>query len=142
MKVSRRGVTRIVLLTKNYAIKFPRFDYGWRLFIEGIRANLNEREIWMIANIPDNDLTTIKQYLCPIIWTSWGAWIVVMKRANPIPTQRVWTHRLNTIIDIVRQYIGDQKDDNYGTLNGDIVMFDYGCTNVDYFSGQKDPTYK
>lgn len=134
MKLSRRGITRLVILTKKYAIKFPRFDFGWRLFIEGIRANLNEREFWMIANIPGNELhDRALPHICPIIWSSPMAWIIVMPRCENVglfgcPTQLVGL-------------VGDLKSDNCGWYDGRVVMFDYGSTNIDKFENQQKVIY-
>ncbi|EDQ2390356.1 hypothetical protein RU50_001275 [Salmonella enterica subsp. enterica] len=42
MEIKTNGVTRTVILVGRYAVKFPAFHYGYAMFIEGIRANLNE----------------------------------------------------------------------------------------------------
>lgn len=141
MKLNTNGVTRLVILTENYAIKFPRFDYGWRLFIEGVRSNLNERELWKIAQVPGNKINNVKSYLCPVIWTSWGAWIIVMPKCEPAKTPAEFAEIWITAFNVLYGIVGDIKDDNFGYLKGLPVMFDYGCTNIDYFEGQKDPTY-
>lgn len=138
MKLIKTGITRLVILTKRYAIKFPRFDYGWRLFIEGIRANLNEREFYEIANIPDNQLTKALPHICPILWSSWGAWIIVMPRCSPLILTDIKTRDVFLVLE---KLVGDHKDDNYGILNGKVVMFDYGSTNIDYFENQKEVIY-
>jgi len=115
MIINRTGATRIVLLTDNYAIKIPNFLSGWKLFVKGILANLNEREFWTVAD------PRYKQWLCPIVWGSWGAWIVVMKRANRKPDMdpRLAFKELEHVV-------GDHKEDNYGMLDGRVVMIDYG----------------
>lgn len=136
MKIIKTGVTRWVILTRKYAIKVPRPDYGWRLFIEGVRANLNEREFYQIAQIPDNELTKALPYICPILWASWGAWIVVMPRCKPLLPETARECFL-----MMEKLVGDHKDDNYGVFNGKVVMFDYGSTNIDYFEGQKEVIY-
>lgn len=145
MKVCTNGITRIVFLTRRHAIKIPRLNYGWRLFIDGIRANLNEVELWRIAQVPGNQVTRVRRYLCPIVWSSWGGWIVVMKRAEPIV---MTTHASYQNFAIRRAFlemekiVGDHKDDNYGTIDGEPVMVDYGSANIDIFEGQRSPTYK
>lgn len=40
--VDRKGATRIVILTRNYAFKIPNFHDGYSLFIRGILCNLQE----------------------------------------------------------------------------------------------------
>lgn len=42
IQLNRQGCTRTVLLIGNYALKFPCLHYNYRMFIEGIRANLSE----------------------------------------------------------------------------------------------------
>lgn len=130
MRLIKKGVTRWVLLTEKYAIKFPRFDYGWRLFIEGIRANLNEREFYEIANIPDNELTKALPYICPIHFASWGAWIIVMPRCKPLTHGPLSDELAREAFLVLEKLVGDHKDDNYGVHNGNIVMFDYGALSA------------
>lgn len=146
MVLKKNGITRLVILTKKYAIKFPRFDYGWRLFIEGIRANLNEREFWKIANIPDNELTKALSHICPILWCSWGAWLLIMPRVEPLSEldlpEQDGLYQTREAFLVLERLVGDHKDDNYGIYNGRVVMFDYGCTNIDYFENQKEIIYK
>lgn len=123
----KTGITRIVILTDKYAIKFPRVDYGWRLFIEGIRANLNEREFYDIARIPENELTKALPHICPILWASLGAWIIVMPKCDPLLFDDLKTREAFLVLE---KLVGDHKDDNYGILDGKVVMFDYGSTRI------------
>ncbi len=38
------GVTRTVFLCGRLAFKLPCMRYGWRLFLQGLLANMQERE--------------------------------------------------------------------------------------------------
>lgn len=42
MEINKKGVTRTVILTGRYALKFPSLHHTYAMFIEGIKANLNE----------------------------------------------------------------------------------------------------
>ena len=44
MKLINTGVTRHVILVGSYAVKIPRLNYGYRLFILGLLANHQEHE--------------------------------------------------------------------------------------------------
>lgn len=124
MKVIKTGITRTVILTKSYAIKFPfpRKGYGWLNFVKGIIANINERDIWNLTKIEDcYFIQDAKPFLCPIIWSSWGAWIIVMPRCVPLKNGTEYR-----VIPELRDICGDHKIDNYGLFNGNLVCLDYG----------------
>lgn len=117
------GCTRIVLILKKIVIKIPNFTYSWENFLKGLIANITERNSWEYANIPDSYNYRYRDLLCPIIWSSWGAWIVIMKRARVLTDEEY----LSTNLKIHKYYYaGDDKSDNYGYLNGKIVKIDYG----------------
>lgn len=154
MKLIKTGVTRWVFLTQKYAIKLPRPDYGWRLFVEGIRANLNEQEFYNIAKIPDNQLSKALPHICPILWVSWGSWIIIMPRCEPLIIglvkfetrtgdirHQLLSNSARECFLVMEKLVGDHKDDNYGIYNGKVVMLDYGSTNIDLYEGQKEVIY-
>lgn len=74
-----------------------------------------ERDTWR---------NTKSALLCPVIWASWGGWIVVMQRV-----ETVFTDETGQEIDytkwIVEGFGGDDKPDNYGTLAGKVIKLDY-----------------
>ena len=49
IKINLQGCTRTVFLSKKYAFKIPTFK-SYKLFINGIQANLEER-VWTTLNI-------------------------------------------------------------------------------------------
>lgn len=108
----REGCYRIVFLIGKYAIKIPNFRYEWRHFIYGIYSNIQEYNGWTYTKNP---------LLCPVIWKSFGCFIIVMKRCDPISSA--------VLIDYEKWeeigFGGDDKHDNYGYLNGRIVKLDY-----------------
>jgi hypothetical protein len=127
--IMRKGATRVVLLTKKYAIKFPRF-YGWEHFLRGLLANMQEVEF-----------NTMKdERLCPVKFYIPGGWLLVMPRCTPITEQTF----LN--LDIARFWPNESEDyhpdnecdprgfnapvenkqDSFGWYNGEIVAIDYG----------------
>lgn len=69
----RRGVTREVFLIGAFAIKLPSFR-GWRFFLMGLLANLQERE-FAKTGWPE---------LCPVLWMAPGGFLSIMPRCQPL----------------------------------------------------------
>ena len=129
MKWNRRGVTREVFIFKSFVIKIPSYRYSWQHFLCGLLANIKEGQCWRYNKFN----IEIQHLLCPVIWTSWGGWILIMKKAdvegfcdyvrslpetdNPNDIYKKW-------FDVGLQ--GDDKADNYGYYNNKIVKIDYG----------------
>lgn len=109
LKVNQQGVTRIVFLTKNYAIKMPRIRYGWKHFIQGVYSNLSEHECWSISKN--------ENYLCPVLF-SFGGFIIIMPRLKICGTDR-------EVKDVVQEEGDDFKPCNYGHYKGKVVCVDY-----------------
>lgn len=111
--INSEGITRWVIVLHSVAIKVPKLKYGWKYFLQGLLANINEKDTWQ--NHPRKDL------LCPVKWCSWGGWVLVMRKAIPCPEE--------TEIDFSKWIEaglgGDDKPDNYGFLNSKIVKLDY-----------------
>jgi len=123
MRLITHGITRLVILTDKYAIKIPK-PRVWNHFLRGLLASMEERLIWEIACIDDkvnNHLWDCKEHLCPVVWCSWGGWILVMKRAEELDPDEHWEK-----IQVLEKLCGDHKRDNYGKIDGKLVMFDYG----------------
>lgn len=106
----RQGVTRVVYLTKKYAIKFPRIFKGWKMFIQGMFSNLSEYECWKC---------TESEFLCPVLY-SFGGFFIIMPRVTTDLT-----------MDEINKALPDEDPgedrhwNNYGRLNGKIVCIDY-----------------
>lgn len=108
MKIIQTGITRVVFLTKNYAIKVPRWHYGWANFIAGIYSNLSETQCWK---------ATKSEHLCPILF-SFGGFIVIMPRIKICKTE-------SEITSIPNEEGIDRKPDNYGYYFNKVVCVDY-----------------
>jgi hypothetical protein len=119
-QLNKQGVTRTVLLIGPYAIKLPCLHYGWRNFLQGLLANMQERQ-WATMNLP---------ILCPIVFSLPGGFLNVMPRCR-ILTDAEWQDYAEMAISPEEER-GDfvvpveHKSDSYGWLNGRIVAVDYG----------------
>jgi hypothetical protein len=117
VRVDRTGCTRIVLLTQRYAIKLPNFLNGWRLFLTGLLANMQERQ-FVATGWPE---------LCPVLFSLPGGWLVVM------PCVRVMNEDEFTTFDAA-SFCGrldgtvpaEMKSNSFGFLDGRVVAIDYG----------------
>lgn len=116
MEINRRGATRVVILTRRWAIKIPSF-VEWRLFLHGLLANMQER-VWNQASFPE---------LCPIAFSIPGGWLVVMQRAQPL-TEEEWEDFDVEGFCNQEDYLvpAEHKRDSFGKLDGRIVAVDYG----------------
>lgn len=117
----RTGITRDVLLTPRWAIKFPTTKYGLRMWCRGVLANESEKEWSKIEG------------LNPVVRSF--AFVNVYRRAEPMPDNLMIDYG-SLCPDFVP--IGDRKPDNIGLVNGRWVWidFDYSwngprCPNCD-----------
>lgn len=125
-KINRRGCTRLVIESKNVVIKIPNFTYSWEHFIKGILGNINEVKTWRIANIKDSHTYDYRHLICPIVWSSWGSWVLIMKRVKTLSFDE-WDKIEDVDISMHKKYFeGDDTMSNYGFLDGKIVKIDYG----------------
>lgn len=106
----RQGVTRTVLLIGPYALKFP-LGKSWRMSLYGLLSNMQEAT-WARRRLP---------ILCPVVWSVPGGWLVVMRRAEPYPRDRPLPEALFEHYPWM-----DLKHENFGLLNGQVVVVDYG----------------
>jgi hypothetical protein len=115
VEINRQGITRVVLLTKRYAFKFPRLVYGWEMFLNGLLANLSEQD-W--GNYHDAFLIPN-----PVIRAAPGGFCNVYRRAAQLPvnyqTAKYWFDW---------SPYGDIKEEHLGVVNGRIVLLDYAMT--------------
>jgi hypothetical protein len=113
-----RGVTRTVLVTKNYAIKVPRFYKckGHRVwtFVRAWAANISERD-W-------SDYEEAEGQICPVINSYLGGLINVYPRAEVCTDDDVvdmlWPH-------MTFKTPSDRKATNFGWYKGKFVWLDY-----------------
>ena len=114
--VRRHGTTRTVWLIGRWAIKVPSCC-KWRLFLHGLLANLQERSF----------SATRWAKLCPVLWSTPGGWLLVMRRARPLTRAEwdafdpePWCQEEDYVIP------AEHKMDSFGVLDGRIVAVDYG----------------
>lgn len=121
MNIERKGITRIVLVFNTFVIKIPNFTYCWAHFLQGLLSNINESKTWKYNKN--------KHLLCPVIWTSYGGWILIMKKAIVCR----WLSENGEEIDYSKWTAvdlgGDDKSQNYGVYKDRIVKIDYGQLN-------------
>jgi hypothetical protein len=113
------GITRTVILTKRYAIKFPAIRNGWRMFLYGLLSNTDEQRFTCLAD---------QFKLCPTIFSLPGGWMNVQPRCQPL-TDDEWSTIAHLWEPGVSDWCGmscDFKRDNFGTLDGEIILLDYG----------------
>ncbi len=122
MKLDWRGGSRLVILTKNYAIKIPKFTYTWEHFIKGILSNLREIKLYKLILKGDKHWIDVAEYFAPIVWSSWGGFIVVMIRAD---TSKVKTKDILLLQKMLKYLVNDLTDDNIGKINNKVVCIDY-----------------
>ena len=110
------GASRFVILTDNYAFKFPRLDrrneYGWlQNVMRSLCANIVEWVLWD---------RTRADTLGPIVFHIPCGLLNVMPRAI-----RATEADLN-LIDFENLTVGaERKADSWGWLNGRLVAIDY-----------------
>ena len=111
------GVTRAVLLVGPWAIKFPTVIYGWRLFLLGLLANMQERQ-FSRTGWPE---------LCPVLWSLPGGWLVIMRRAKEMTALEFERIDLEKWVDRGEYVVpAEIKQDSFGWLDGKLVAVDYG----------------
>lgn len=120
--MSREGITRIVFVFRDIVIKVPNFTYSWRHFLTGMIANITEKETWnfSLLGVPEYVSSDL---LAPVLWASWGGWVLVMKRVQQFDEN---DKELIDLSEHIRCIPGDDKITNYGMLDGRVVKFDYG----------------
>jgi|GEM_PF-1149949 len=114
------SVSRIVLLVGGYAFKFPTM-HSWRLFLLGLLANMQEKEF--------SDMKHPK--MCPVLFSIFGGFLSVMKRATPITKEQydsldysTWINEPEVIIPV------ENKHSSFGMIDGRIVAIDYGSSHT------------
>lgn len=129
----RRGLTRTVIVTKNHAIKIPRLSSGgngftgtlWG-FARGILANQGEADWWTWAQQTGDHV-----HLCPVLRSWLGGIINVYPRAEPYdpgPEIRMAMFERRYFPVEMTPIPSDNKPDNYGYVNGTLVIIDYDMT--------------
>lgn len=122
MHLNRKGVTRLVIVFRNVVIKVPNFTCQWSHFLQGLLSNIRESRTWKACNSEN------KHLLCPVLWASFGGWILIMKRVDKCleyddyDKYDISAHR--------RHFEGDDTISNYGLIGNRLVKIDYGQVNT------------
>jgi hypothetical protein len=123
MKINRQGITRIVILTKRYAIKIPNFTYCQQHILWGLLGNLNE------ANVSKNK--QVAHRICPVLFHLPLGLLVVMPRVevlNDLQYHLYYKDIQSLLYDVNEDSIisAESKSDSYGFYKGNVVVIDYG----------------
>lgn len=108
------GVTRFVILIGPCAFKLPQLKYGWRMFLRGLLSNMTEAEFAPLAD---------ELALSPTVFSIWGGFLNVQRRCVPL-TDEQW--RPMSRLKKWRGLDCDYKRDNFGMLDGRVVLLDFG----------------
>lgn len=122
IRVNRKGVTRIVIELKTVVVKIPNFTCQWNHFLLGVIGNIQESQTWKWNSGLYEKGTS--HLLCPVLWCSWGGWILVMQKAKTLSRQD-WENMQEYTTEHRKHYGGDDNMANYGILNGKLVKLDY-----------------
>lgn len=133
----RHGVTRMVILTKRYAIKMPRLDSGFSLLLTGWLGNRQENKCWQHAKgwkCTKGDVHNDPQlHLAPVYRMYFLGLVLVMGRCKEI-TQEEGKAFIEAEVkgSATREgtfdwtyWCTDHHSGNFGRYEGRIVCLDY-----------------
>ena len=116
IKIKLNGVTRIVFLVGNYAIKIPNFLYSHQHFLQGCYANWSERTY--CKQMKGIEELSIK--VTPTIFCFLFGLLSIQKRCNPLERDLTEAE-----VEYFKHQTTDVKKENFGILNGVVVCIDY-----------------
>ena len=115
MRVVTKGVTRLVLLIGNFAIKIPNFTCQHNHFLHGCYANWSERLYpKMFKNMPEIEKVAPTYFCAWFGLISIQARVVELDRHLTADEKQYFEHQTTDI-----------KKENFGYLNGRLVCIDY-----------------
>jgi hypothetical protein len=115
--VNREGTTRIVFVSTTRVFKVPNFMSGWRLFLCGLLANMQERQFGALG----------WDELCPVFWSIPGGWLVVMPRARVMSDAEFASFDVTEFCEREDYVVpAEHKSNSFGFLENRIVAIDYG----------------
>lgn len=118
MKLIKTGGTRLVILTKNYAIKIPRF-YSWKSFLTGLICNISEYEFSKINH----------KNLCPVRYGNSLGIVLVMHRAELINDENLFAIEMDNLRNLI-------EGDDYSDLDFDFFEYDGTMKNFGFYNGR------
>lgn len=110
----KHGTTRVVFLLGRYAIKVPT-NVSWKLFLCGLLGNMQEVQF-----------SPLSAKLCPVTFSIWGGFLVVMKRAEPITREQFFAIETDWFEEGDLSLPVEFKQCSFGVLDGQLVAVDYG----------------
>lgn len=105
IKYCNHGITRLVLLIGNWAIKVPNFEYEHRHFLLGCYTNWQERDYTKVWN----SYPPMGKMIAPTVWCSWFGLVSIQKRVLPLG-RGLTEEEKKSFEDIC----SDIKPDNFG----------------------------
>lgn len=120
MKINRQGVTRIVILIGEYAIKIPNFTVCHKHFLQGCYANWSERDYYK-NSINKQYENNMVEWVAPSYFCLWFGLVQIQARCIPL---------LKNLNEEQREFYkplvwGDNKKENFGWYKGKLVCLDY-----------------
>ena len=120
MKINLKGSTRVVLVFKSFVIKIPTFA-SWKLFLNGVLANLQERQF---SNMQNENLASVF-FSDPI------GLFIVMEKVREVKHRGLFFLELERLVcssDVHKDFwISDCKPENYGyNKKNKLVKLDFG----------------
>lgn len=98
-------------------MKVPNFLDGWSLFLRGLLANMQERQIGRSALAG----------ICPVLFSTIGGWVVVMPRARVMTREEFLSFDPGAFCNRDDYSIpSEHKENSFGYLHGEVVAIDYG----------------
>ena len=111
------GVARDVFLIGRYAFKFASPRYGYKNFLQGLLANMQETT-FSKADWPE---------LCPILLSVPGGFMNIMARARVMTDEEYEEFDFDGFIKRDDYVVPvETKPNSFGWLDGKIVAIDYG----------------
>lgn len=120
MKIIEQGISRIVFLVGNYAIKIPNFHYSHSHWLQGCYANWSERNYYKVFSKADYEENMV-EHVAPSLFCSWFGLVQIQARCEPMEED---------LTDEQKEFYyplcaRDCKKQNFGWYKGKLVCLDY-----------------
>lgn len=117
--IKKEGITRIVILIGNFAIKFPNVRNGQLNFLTGCLSNYRERLYCKtFKGVLNNYYYSL---VAPSIYCSIFGLVQIQKRCIPL-NRELSGDEIDKFREISR---GDLKPENFGIFKNKVVCLDY-----------------
>lgn len=124
MRINRTGTTRIIIEMDGVVVKIPNILHSWQTFVRGLLSNIDENQTWLFNTGKYEQGKS--RLLCPILWCSWGGWVLIMKRVDRVLSHdEYWKLHPDMLKDHLKCFPGDDTGPNYGYISGELVKIDY-----------------